>query len=126
MEKPDMEWIDKLFLCMTDFYAERWSRQFDRWLPESLLKTQWQSALQGLTHEEIRGVLVLLRQAAKNPTAMPPNHVEFYNFAKGTARPYIADKKVHANRGNSEIARRALDEINAKLRYKKPLTGCST
>jgi len=124
MEKPSMEWIDKLFLCMTDFYQERWTRQFDRWLPEPLFKAQWQSALQGLTHDEIRGVLLLLRQAAKSPAALPPSHLEFYNFAKGTAKPFIANQKIPANRGNSAIARRCLDEINAKLRNKK--IGCST
>lgn len=125
MDKPKMESIDKLFNCMADFYGTRWTMQFDRWLPETLLKCQWQSALQGLTHDEIRGVLVLLRQAAKNPHANPPDHLEFYTFAKGSARPYIADKGNAANRGNSEIARRALDEINAMLRNKKSI-GCST
>lgn len=126
MEKPEMETIDKLFNCMTEFYGSRWTAQMDRWMPEHLFKTVWQSALQGLDHDEIRSVLVLLRQAAKNPASMPPNHLEFYNFAKGTARPYIDHRKVSTNGGNPEVARRALDEINAKLRYKKPLAECST
>lgn len=124
-EKPSMESIDKLFNCMTEFYGDRWTRQFDRWLPETLVKAQWQSALQGLDHDEIRGVLVLLKQAAKSATAMPPHHMEFYNFAKGTARPFIDTKRVSQERGDPEVARRALAEINAKLRYKKPVE-CST
>jgi hypothetical protein len=125
MDKTAMESIDKLFNCMKEFYGDRWSSQFDRWLPEPVLKTQWQSALHGLNYDEIRGVLVLLRQAAKNPTAMPPHHLEFYHFAKGTARPYINNSKFPDERGDPEVARRALDEINQKLRYKK-IAGCST
>jgi hypothetical protein len=124
MEKPEMETIDKLFNCMTEFYGSRWTSQMDRWMPENLYKTVWQSALQGLDHDEIRGVLVLLKQAARNPASQPPNHLEFYNFAKGTARPYISHTKVSKG-GDPAVARRALDEINAKLRYKKPI-ACST
>lgn len=118
MEKPPMESVDKLFNCMSEFYGKRWDKMFDGCFPIHLAKALWQSALQGLTHDEIRGVLVLLKQAARSNTALPPNHLEFYNFAKGTARPYIATKTDDCKRGDPEVARRALDEINAKLRYK--------
>jgi len=124
-EKPPMESIDKLFDCMTEFYGKRWSGMFDNFWPEKLAKIQWQSALQGLDYDEIRGVLVLLRQAAKNPTAQPPHYVEFYHFAKGSARPFIGTTQNATERGDPEVARRALAEINAKLRYKKPIE-CST
>jgi hypothetical protein len=120
MEKIPMETIDRLFSCMTSFYGSRWTSLFDNWLPEKMAKVQWQSALQGLNHEEIRGVLVLLRQAAKNPDALPPHCVEFHSYAKGTSRPHIAVPQNQAVRADPEIARRALDEINEKLHYKKP------
>lgn len=114
MDKPEMEWIDKLFNCMREFYGERWTKQFDRWMPEELLKTLWQSALQGCTYDEIRGALVLLRQAAKNPSALPPHHLEFYRFAKGSSHPVIINQPKSAN-CNPEVARRAIDEIKSKL-----------
>jgi hypothetical protein len=114
MEKPSMESIDKLFNCMREFYGERWTRQFDRWLPEDLVKTQWQSALQGCTYDEIRGALVLLKQAAKSPASIPPHHLEFYHFAKGHSHPVIVNQP-KAPISNPEVARRALDEIKSKL-----------
>lgn len=119
-----MESIDKLFNCMADFYGTRWTKQFDRWFPEALAKCQWQSALQGLTHDEIRCVLVLLRQEAKNPYISPIGYMEFYSRAK-EKRPTSSAKTVYANRGNSEIARRALEDIAEKLGRKKSI-GCST
>jgi hypothetical protein len=114
MEKPEMEWIDKLFNCMSEFYGTRWTKQFDRWMPESLLKTVWQSALQGCNYDEIRGALVLLKQAAKSPASIPPHHLEFYRFAKGTSHPVIINEPKQTN-CNPEIARLALDEIKSKL-----------
>ena len=115
MEKPPMEWIDNLFTCMGQFYGERWTKQFDRWMPEALIKTQWQSALQGLTYDEIKHTLVLLKRAAQANSATPPHFLEFYRYAKGAATPHI-DYEANLRRGDPEIARRALDEINSKLR----------
>ena len=117
MEKPDMEWIDKIFNCLKEFYGERWTKRFDRWTPEDLVKTIWQSALTGLTYDEIRGALVLLKQSAKTPGAQPPHHLEFFRFAKGTSHPVICSEH-SLRRGNPDIARAAMEEINAKLRYK--------
>lgn len=114
MDKPDMETIDKLFNCMREFYGERWTKQFDRWMPEALLKTVWQSALQGCTYDEIRGALVLLKQSAKNPASVPPHHLEFFRFAKGTSHPVIINQP-KTPVCNPEIARRAIDEIKSKL-----------
>lgn len=125
MEKPSMESIEKLFNCMEEFYQERWTKTYDRWFPIHLAKTVWQSGLQGLNHEEIRGVLVLLKQAAKDPMAKPPNHLEFYNFAKGTAKVYINTRTEEDTRGDPEVARRAIAEIRAKLLHKSAI-GCST
>ena len=112
-----MEWIDKLFNCMTEFYGTRWTKQFDRWMPEAIFKTLWQSALQGLTYNEIKGALVLLKQNAKISSALPPHQLEFFRIAKGSTHPVIQSDE-SLKRGDPDIARKALDEINSKLRYK--------
>ena len=114
MEKPEMELIDKLFNCMTEFYGDRWTKQFDRFLPEALVKTVWQSALTGCTYDQIRRVLVLLKQSSKNPDALPPHHVEFFRYARGTSTPIIAIQPKLPS-CDPAIARRALDEIKTKL-----------
>lgn len=116
MDKPSMEWIDNLFTCMNEFYGERWSRQFDKGLPESLSKIQWQAALQGLTYDEIKCTLVLLKRAAINIRSLPPNCLEFFRYAKDTTKIHINYARDIGKRGDPEIARRALDEIAAKLR----------
>lgn len=121
MEKLPMESIDKLFNCLSTWYGQRWSKQFDRWMPLDFAKTLWQSALQGCSHDEVRSTLVLLKQAAKSPFAIPPDYMEFYRYAKGQSRPFldeVARSKI-SGRGDREVAKRALDEINAKIRYKQ-------
>lgn len=111
MEAIPMEWIDKLFTCMGEFYEKRWSAK------EGYAKTVWKSALQGLTYDEIRGALVLFKQAAKNPISMPPHQLEFYHVAKGRKQPDIYNQPSDAKNGsaNPDIARMHLAEIRAKL-----------
>gem|GEM_PF-3359986 len=110
-----MEWIDKLFNCMAEFYGERWTKPLQRPNMESIEKTRWQSALQGLTYEQIRGALVFLKRAAQSNSAMPPNFLEFFRYAKGEAKIHI-NYEGNARRGDPAVARRAMDEITAKLR----------
>ena len=117
VEKPEIEWIDKIFNCMKEFYGERWSKQFSKSNPEDVIKTMWQSALAGCTYEEIRSVLVLLKHSAKNPTAKPPHHLEFWKYTKGYSHPIILYSH-DLKKSNPEVARTFLDEINRKLRYK--------
>lgn len=114
MDKPDMEWIDKLFNCMAEFYVERWTKQFTKSTPEDLVKVIWQSALTGCSYDEIRGVLVLLRQAAKNNAAIPPHHLEFWAYAKGYRTPVIIYPS-RAFKSDPKVARTFLDEIKSKL-----------
>lgn len=116
-----MEWIDKLFKCMEEFYGARWTQQFSKGSDENLHKTLWQSALYGCTYDEIRGALVYLKRAAESPGALPPIHMEFWRYAKGKSKPWIdygQSKRSYSNASN-EVATRTLEEINRKLRYKE-------
>jgi hypothetical protein len=121
--KPPMEWVDKLFNCMELFYGTRWLSQFREKTPIQFYKQMWQSALTGLTYDEIRNTLVLLKRTAQNPASSPPNQLDFFFFARGIKKPYVKERDRTTVEGscNPEITRRALDEINATLRFRKPL-----
>jgi hypothetical protein len=82
MEKPPMEWIDKLFNCMKEFYTERWTRIFKNEAFEALFKTIWQSALQGLNYEQIRDALVFYKRQSRIGGIKPPSPVQFCILAK--------------------------------------------
>jgi hypothetical protein len=113
MEKPKMEWIDNIFNCLEIFYGKRWSKQFDQFMPIDLAKTVWQSALCGCTYDEIRNVLVLLKQAAKSASSEPPHYLEFYRYTKGAKPPMPIETL--AFRGDPEIARAAIADIRSRL-----------
>lgn len=118
MQRVEREWVDKLFACMDEFYGDRWRCQFIRGLPIEIVKTIWQSALTGLTYEEIRSALVLLKRHASIATSLPPHQLEFFRYAKKSQKPYVP-KGAEKNRGNPDIAKQALNDINEKLRYKR-------
>lgn len=114
-EKTPMEWIDKLFDCMSQFYGNRWDSRYDKFMPISLAKTLWQSGLTGLTYDEIKHGLVLLNRAAQDPKSIPPIHLEFYRYAKGIAKPLYRTNEEILPRGNPEVAKKALDDIRSRL-----------
>jgi len=116
MEKPPMEWIDNLFICMTQFYGKRWTKQFDKGMPEGVLKSIWQSALYGCNYDSIRNVLLLLQQTATSLSSVPPSHMEFCSYTKGK-RPYVKRQEYRPRR-NPENNRRSLEKIRSHLRYK--------
>lgn len=115
VERPPMEWVEKLFDCMSQFYGKRWEKRFDKFMPKDLAKTLWQSALVGCTYDEIKRALVLLKRSSQDPATEPPLHMEFYRYAKGTGKPaYRSAEDIHP-KGDPEVARKALDDIRAKL-----------
>lgn len=71
-----MEWVEKLFNCMEMFYGERWKSKSD------LAKTVWQSALQGLSYDEIRNALVIYKRESRNKRYQPPDVFQFFKRAK--------------------------------------------
>jgi hypothetical protein len=119
MEKPPMEWIDRLFNCMMEFYGERWSKSFTKKEYESLAKIIWQSALQGLTYEEIRDTLVLFKRRAREAKSLPPTHIQFFCTAKGSNKRNTEGTKkpepAAERKSDPDVARRAISEIRAKL-----------
>ena len=120
MEKPPMEWIDKLFNCMETFYGERWTKRYQG--IESLAKTVWQSALQGLTHEEIKRALVRFKREAEKLSSLPPGYMELFCYAKGKIEPREFDiRRIDSKGCRSETARKSLADIIQELRRDRAL-----
>jgi hypothetical protein len=118
LEMPPREWIDKIFNCLELFYGERWTRQFDRWMPQHILKSIWQSSLTGCTYDEIKRALILLKRSATDSLSSPPHNLEFFRYVKGTSYPPLPRSTTPEYKSTPEVARAALDEINAKIRYR--------
>jgi hypothetical protein len=116
MESIPMEWIDKLFNCMEQFYGKRWSQLFNKLNPETYHKIMWKNGLVGLNYEQIKNALLLCKRSALHPWTSPPHVMEFWRIAKGKAEPYI-DYHPKANEPicNKEIQRQAMHEIKRKL-----------
>lgn len=82
MDKIPMDWIDKLFLCMEQFYGEKWYKMLGTIKPE-LWKSMWQSALTGLDYNTIKKTLKYYQwESKKHPGYFPPHHLDFYHKAK--------------------------------------------
>lgn len=120
----DINWIDKLFTCMEQFYGERWTKQFQKKThAESFTKTQWKSALTGLSYEEIKQALVFYKWEAKNkPHLHAPHQLEFFHTAK--RKNYTYEVPLVENRGSPEVAKAALLDIKNKISRK--MVNCST
>lgn len=116
MKEIPMEWVDNLFICMSQFYGDRWSKYL-KGIPEDIHKAQWKSSLVGLSYDDIRSALVFLKQAAKFNGALPPTHLEFFRYAKKKQTPFIRYETKKTN-CSPEVAQRALNEINSVLKYK--------
>lgn len=112
-----MDWIDKLFLCMEQFYGERWSNQF--WmLKQDFAKKMWKSGLEGLNYDEIKATLQILRRHAQDPNNKPPHQMEFFKYAKGQAHPRI-DYYEAKPKSSAEVAEKTLKEIREKFHGRK-------
>lgn len=111
MEKPPREWIDKVFTCLSMFYVKRFTGKFDRWCTQDMAKSVWQSALTGLSYEQIRNALVYFRQKAQSPYNDPPDHLEFFHVAK--TRPTVLSRR--AEQDDAERRERASGHVQAIL-----------
>lgn len=120
MEAVPIEWIDKLFSCMSEFYGERWERLFNKPHLESMYKTIWKNGLYGLNYEQIKHALVLCKKVSVNPSSLPPHVTEFYQWARRVELPpmtYINKKDDY--KCDPAIQSQAMSEIRQKLGMKR-------
>lgn len=118
MEKPIMEWINKIFNCLSIFYGERWTKLYSKPEYESIAKEVWQSALTGCDYDEIRDVLVYLKRAAQNPSSLPPHQLDFFHYAKKNKFPYIDYAAKTDSLCNPEVSKLYIAKIKDNLKYK--------
>jgi hypothetical protein len=110
---PD-DWIDKLFVCMQEFYGQRWEALFHRKNDQNFYKTMWKNGLAGLEYDQIKDALKLYKQYAKDEHSKAPYVTDFYQTAKGFVKPvYKSHNNDHIY--SSEIRENAMREIREKL-----------
>lgn len=114
VEKIPGEWVDKLFTCLQMFYGERFEKLYPT-KKHDLYKTIWRSALFGLSYEQIKNTLQILKRASQHPAAEPPTHLEFWRYASGKSDVHIDYTDVKKSRSNPEIAREAMAAIKKNL-----------
>ena len=112
MEKPPLEWIDKIFVLMSEYFGDKWIDRVTGRL--DIHKLMWQTGLTGLNRDEIKSGLFVSRNLARN-NQLPPNVIEFYHYAKGIRKP---PKPVPKNEYpiNMSLAENSIKEIKQILR----------
>ncbi len=91
METIPIEWIEKIFTIMEDWFNTKWTDMFAPPGRKSVAMTIWQNGLIGLTQEEIRKGLKLVKLMANNDQ-WPPTVIEFYHYCKGIRKPHMPVK----------------------------------
>ena len=114
MEKPPMDWIDKVFDILESFFGDSWRKQYKNDHVKNLLKGQWQSALTGLSREQIRTGLNFCKSMAF-AGQKPPHGTEFFLYCKGKTTPYIPKPKFDMHYANKELAKQQIAQIKSKL-----------
>jgi hypothetical protein len=108
-----MDWIDKLFVCMAQFYGERWTKPIAQPHMQDFYKTIWQSGLSGLTYEQIKAQLIKCKKHAEDINSRPISVMEFYQHAKNMTNPVVSP---HANTVKDSLtAQQHMAAIKEKL-----------
>jgi len=110
-----MDWIDKLFNCMAQFYGERWTEPLKNPRVEDFYKTVWKGGLTGLTYDEIKIQLLRCKKDAEYLSARPPTVMDFFHYAKNIVVPYPQAFDVEPNLAKKETALHYMSEIKQKL-----------
>jgi hypothetical protein len=112
-EKLPIEWVERIFVRLTEIYGERWTRLLKLPSSANMLKTMWSTALSGVSSEEIKRAL---NRCQAFPHEGPPTQIEFYHYAKGARVRSVSRKPTPAHTGDPAKAREHLDLIMSKLK----------
>lgn len=115
MEKIPMEWVDRIFELMMEFFQDRWENQFKNYDNQiNAYKAQWRNGLIGLSKDEIKvGLKISKRMAIQDQK--PPHVLDFYYYSKGTKQPPPPfNKDLLAI--NSKLAKNALEQLKTITR----------
>lgn len=76
--KLPAEWVERIFLRLSEIYGSKFENQFTKPEYVELEKYRWRGGLAGLNAAEIKNALNI----CLNHLNQPPNVVEFYKYAK--------------------------------------------
>ena len=108
--KLTKEWVDRIFLRLSDIYGKDWSSKISP-LIEDAIKQQWATGLGNLSSTEITIALNACRNLRHERI---PTVVTFYHRAKGIAPP-APQTPLEAK----DYGRQHLDGIRKKIYYKR-------
>lgn len=119
MDKIGLDVIDRLFTCMQQFFGSRWDIIFRGDSNKQLVRTIWQTSLQGLTEDQIRTALKLVKaNLAQFPNSYPPTPMEFYRIARPVLKKLPEPPVIGGPSNDSEIAKKFLNDMRQKLSRK--------
>ena len=113
MEKTPMEWVDRIFVLMEQFFGDKWTDPLKDDYYRQMYKMNWQTGLTGLTKEEIKKALKVCKYISVS-SQLPPNVVEFYHYSKGIRLP-VKTKLEDKTQSNPVVARSAIEQIRKNL-----------
>jgi hypothetical protein len=108
--------IDRIFFLMEKWFGERWTKQYKNKEIESIAKTEWRSALHGLTEQELDHGLKIVDWSAKNPAVVPPHQLEFWRFCKQRRGAFTAGILNADRKESSEDTLKIIADIKDKLK----------
>lgn len=115
MEKLSLEYVNRIFQRLEEIYKEAWTETHKNQILKDSHIVMWQSALAGVTVDEIKKALELCE---KSDRTFPPHAIEFWQYAKGHTRPRIRppnnDELFHKR--SPEIALEHLEAIKIRLK----------
>lgn len=115
MSAIPMEWVDKLFTCMAQFYGERWTKPLAKPTTEDFYKTIWKGGLTGLSYDEIKTQLLRCKKDAEHASARPPTVMDFFHYAKNIVVQFPFPADIAQNLATKETATHYMAEIKQKL-----------
>lgn len=113
MEKVTVEWVDKVFDYMAQFFGDEWNNLFSDTRRLDMAKQVWQNGLAGLYKDEVKKGLAICRVMARNKT-LPPNIMDFYLYSKGIKMP--PPKEETPTIRNSVVAKASIDSMRRQLK----------
>lgn len=112
MKTIPKEWIDRLFLRLSEIYGQRWLDYLEDEYHSARIFTLWSNALVGLTPSEMKYAIEACRD---NPLASIPTPIEFYYIGKKKLYP-VKIKTIEKNAVNTAIAHGALSAMKDNLK----------
>ena len=109
------EWIERIFVRLTEIYGDKFISYLGNETHTSCMLILWKNSLIGLTPQEIKHALAVCRD---NPLSPIPTPIEFFYIGKKKFYPYKV-KPVENHTINKAIANASISNIKEMLSGRK-------